>query len=83
MRMMYFAWLREKIGKSTEELTPPATVITGSDLIAWMSTQDQVYALAFENTKALKIAINQEMSTMDAPIPAGAEVALFPPVTGG
>lgn len=83
MKLIYFAWLRTKIGVGEEEVTPPATVATVADLIAWLKTLSPAHATALSQPARLRVAINQEYARLDAPVAAGDEVALFPPVTGG
>ncbi|MDE1882387.1 MAG: molybdopterin converting factor subunit 1 [Rhodospirillales bacterium] len=83
MRVLYFAWLRERIGKSSEELAPPPEVDTPRALIAWLRTQGPGYAAAFSDEKPVRCAIDQEFQPLDAPLGAPKEVGFFPPVTGG
>ncbi|WP_417452883.1 molybdopterin converting factor subunit 1 [Kiloniella sp.] len=83
MKILYFAWLRTTIGKSTEEITPPETVKTVSDLLDWMPSLGENYSSALEKRDLLRIAINQEYADPEHVIKPGDEVALFPPVTGG
>ncbi len=83
MRVLYFAWLRQKIGKSEESLAPPPSVATVGGLVDWLKQQSPGHAAAFANVKAVRVAINQEFSDWAAPIQAGDEIAFFPPVTGG
>jgi len=83
MRVLYFAWLRERIGVGSEEVSPPDTVATVADLVAWLRTREPRYAAAFEDTAAIRVALDQEQADFDAPLAGVREVALFPPVTGG
>ncbi len=83
MNVLYFAWVRTKIGKGREDVTPPSTVVTVADLAAWLRQQSPGHAEAFGNLACIRAAINQEFVEPDTPIPAGAEIAFFPPVTGG
>lgn len=83
MKVLYFAWLRQKVGIGEEILSPPETVSTPSDLIGWLRTQGPAYETAFADISAVKVAINQEFSEFDAPLNPNDEVAFFPPVTGG
>ena len=83
MRVLYFAWLRERIGAGSEDVSPPDTVATVADLIAWLRTRDPRYAAAFGDTAAIRVALDQEQADFDAPLAGVREVALFPPVTGG
>lgn len=83
MRVLYFAWLRERIGASSEEVTPPDGTDTVAALIDWLKTREERYELAFADLSAIRVAVDQEMSELDASISGAREVALFPPVTGG
>jgi sulfur-carrier protein len=81
--LLYFAWVRQKIGKSEETVTPPANVRTVGELAAWLAARGQGYAEAFADVKRLRAAVNQDHVGFDAPVSSGDEVAFFPPVTGG
>lgn len=83
MNVLYFAWLRAKIGKGRETVSPPESVVTVGDLAEWLRTQSPGHAEAFADLACVRAAIDQEFVQPDTPIPAGAEIAFFPPVTGG
>ena len=83
MKAVYFAWVRERIGKAEEELDPPNNVSTVGDLIAWMSTRGEGYAYAFEKASIIRAAIDRSHVKHDAKIAGAREVAFFPPMTGG
>ncbi|OLP43147.1 molybdopterin converting factor subunit 1 [Rhizobium oryziradicis] len=83
VKLIYFAWVREKIGKDEEELDLPATVKTGADLIAHLTTLGEDYAAALEFPNAIRIAINMEHAEHDELIAGAREIGLFPPMTGG
>jgi sulfur-carrier protein len=83
MRAFYFAWVRERVGKSEEDLTPPATVATVADLIAWLSRQGEGYAHAFEKPAVVRAALDRVHVRGDAAIAGAKEIAFFPPMTGG
>ncbi len=83
MRVLYFAWLRERTGKSGEELSPPSEVTTPRALIAWLRPQSPGYAAAFQDEKLIRCAIAQEFRPLDEPFGDAEEIAFFPPVTGG
>ena len=83
MRVLYFAWLRERIGKAEETIEPPADVRTVGDLIAWLSARDEAYAYAFEKPKVIRAAIDHAHVKPDAMISGAREIAFFPPMTGG
>ena len=83
MKAVYFAWVRERIGKSEEELEPPASVVTVADLVAWLSAQGEGYALAFEKPAIIRAALDRAHARPEARIAGVREVAFFPPMTGG
>ncbi|MCI4663985.1 MAG: molybdopterin converting factor subunit 1 [Neomegalonema sp.] len=83
MRVLYFAWLRERIGVAHETVSPPDYVKTAADLTDWLMSQEPRYQAAFADLAALRVAIDQEQADLDSPITGASEVAFFPPVTGG
>jgi molybdopterin synthase sulfur carrier subunit len=83
MKLLYFAWLRERIGVAQEEVDLPAGVTDVGGLLDWLRQRGPNYALALANAKAIRVAVNQQYRRGDAPVAPGDEVALFPPVTGG
>ena len=83
MKLLYFAWLRNRIGTAEEELAPPADVKTVAELVAWLKTRGPGYAEALANPDVVKVAVNQEYASASDPVGPDDEVALFPPVTGG
>ena len=83
MKVKYFAWVRERIGKAEETLEPPADVRTVSEFIAWLSGQGETYAYAFEKPKVIRTAIDHAHVQADAAIAGAREIAFFPPMTGG
>jgi molybdopterin synthase sulfur carrier subunit len=83
MKLLYFAWLRQKIGKAEEELDVPAAVTQVGQLLDWLETLGPNYATALKERKAVKVAVNQDYVGLSHPVKAGDEIALFPPVTGG
>lgn len=83
MKVLYFAWLRSKIGVAAETVDPPAEVTDVGALVEWLRTRSPKHAEALANAKVVKVAVNQEHVAYDHPVSAGDEVALFPPVTGG
>lgn len=81
MNVLYFAWLRERIGLPKEQLdTQAATVM---DLVEELRAREERYALAFSDLSALRVAVDQELVDFDAPLQGVREVAFFPPMTGG
>jgi molybdopterin synthase sulfur carrier subunit len=83
LRILYFASIREKVGKDAEEMELPAGVTTVAALRAHLRARGGVWAEALAEGKALRAAVNQDMAQPAAAIKAGDEVAFFPPVTGG
>jgi len=83
MKVLYFAWLRNKIGASSEEVSAPEDVQTVQQLIDWLKERGEGYADAFNDPSVIRAAVNQEHVGFDHPIKTGDEVAFFPPVTGG
>ena len=83
MKLKYFAWVRERIGKAEETLEPPADVRTVDELIGWLSGRGEAYAHAFEKPKVIRAAIDHAHVKPDATIAGAREIAFFPPMTGG
>jgi molybdopterin synthase sulfur carrier subunit len=83
MKILYFAWLKSKVGIGEEAVTPPAEVATVGALLDWLSTRGPKHAAALANRSIVRVAVNQEYAGLDHPVKTGDEVALFPPVTGG
>lgn len=83
MKLLYFAWLKTKIGMAEEDVSPPEDVRTVAELIAWLKGRGPAFADALANESVVKVAVNQEYARPDQPVRPGDEVALFPPVTGG
>lgn len=83
LKLLYFAWLREKAGVGEEDVQPPAEVATVAQLVDWLEARGGGYAEAFGDRKVVRVAVNQEYVSLEHPVAAGDEVAFFPPVTGG
>ena len=83
MKLVYFAWVRERVGKTEEQINPPADVATVGDLMTWLAGRDEQYAYAFENAKVIRAAIDHRHVRPDAKIAGAGEIAFFPPMTGG
>ena len=83
MRVLYFAWLRSKIGREEETIDLPDGVDTAGGLIDWLRGRGAPYDGALANAQTVKIAVNKTFANRDTPITDSDEVALFPPVTGG
>lgn len=83
MKILYFAWVREKAGIASEDVSPPADVRDVSGLVEWLRARGGKPAAALADFRAIRVAVNQEHVPLDHPVAAGDEVAFFPPVTGG
>ena len=83
MKVKYFAWVRERVGKTEETIEPPANVRTVDDLIAWLALRGETYAYAFETPLVIRAAIDHAHVKPDATIAGAREIAFFPPMTGG
>lgn len=83
MQVLYFGWVKSRIGIGKEDLSPPAEVASVAELIDWLKARGGGYANAFADISALRVAVNQEIAPLDTTISDSDEVALFPPMTGG
>ncbi len=83
MKLRYFAWVRERIGKPEEDVELPAGIATVAELITWLSSRGEEYAYAFENPKVIRAAIDRTHVRPNTAIKGAGEIAFFPPMTGG
>jgi molybdopterin synthase sulfur carrier subunit len=83
MKLLYFAWLKTKIGKAEETIDLPAGVATAGALVDWLKTRGPGFAEALQDRRALRVAVNRRSVGWDFAVKAGDEIAIFPPVTGG
>jgi molybdopterin synthase sulfur carrier subunit len=83
VKILYFAWVREKTGRAEEEVDVPAGVDTVRQLIAWLMAREAGYAAAFAQPEVIRVAVDRRHVTGDAPLTGAREIAFFPPVTGG
>ena len=83
LRIVYFAWVRERIGKPEETVDAPAEAVTVADLVRWLKTRGEEYSYAFENEGVVRAALDRVHARLDAPIAGAKEIAFFPPMTGG
>ena len=83
MKILYFARLRQVIGRGQDNIEIPAGLATVGDLIDYLKAGDEGIAAAFSDLRTLKVAINQSHATLEASLAGATEVAFFPPVTGG
>jgi molybdopterin synthase sulfur carrier subunit len=83
VKLRYFAWVRERVGKPEEQVEIPPTVATVGDLMAWLASRGAEYAHAFENRNVIRAAIDQNHVRPETLIKGAGEIAFFPPMTGG
>ena len=83
MKLVYFAWVRERIGKSEEEIVLPDEVRTVRDLLTWLKSRGDEYDAALQFPEAIRVAINHEHADHGESVADAREIALFPPMTGG
>jgi molybdopterin converting factor subunit 1 len=83
MKVLYFAWLRQKVGLSEETVTPPDDVATVAQLVEWLKGRSAGHADAFANAEVVRAAVDMNFADPDDAIADAEEVAFFPPVTGG
>lgn len=83
MKILYFAWLRERVGRGEEDLTLPDGISTVGALVTWLRDRSPGHAAAFAHGRLVRCAVNQTFATPDAAVSDTDEVAFFPPVTGG
>ena len=81
MQILYFAWIRERIGLPKEQVETSAATV--AELVSELAAREERYALAFSDLKAVRVALDQELSDFDAPLAGVREVAFFPPMTEG
>ena len=81
LTVLYFAWLRERIGLPRESVSTEAATVSG--LVAELILREERYALAFSDLRAVRVALDQQLSDFDASLAGVREVAFFPPMTGG
>jgi molybdopterin synthase sulfur carrier subunit len=82
-KLVYFAWVRERVGKPEEELELPADVATVADLVRWLKSRGEEYEYAFENEGIVRAALDRVHAKPNAAIAGAREIAFFPPMTGG
>ena len=83
MKVRYFAWVRERVGKPEEDIELPSGVGTVGELMAWLSSRGEEYAYAFENPRVIRAAIDRVHVKPETKLSGAAEIAFFPPMTGG
>ncbi|MEC7203049.1 MAG: molybdopterin converting factor subunit 1 [Pseudomonadota bacterium] len=83
MRILYFAWLRQKTGIDAEDVEMPPEILDVAGLLDWLKERNSNFADALADFDSIRVAVNQEFAELDAPVAQGDEVAIFPPMTGG
>ncbi|HZP79312.1 MAG TPA: molybdopterin converting factor subunit 1 [Pseudolabrys sp.] len=83
MKLRYFAWVRERVGKPEEDLDVPADVKTIAELMGWLAGRGEEYAYAFDNPKVIRAAVDRTHVKPETTIAGAREIAFFPPMTGG
>jgi sulfur-carrier protein len=83
MKLVYFAWVRERVGKTDENIEVPETIETVADLVRWLKGRGEEYGYAFENEGVVRVAIDHVHVKPEASIAGAREIAFFPPMTGG
>ena len=83
MKLLYFAWVRERIGLTEEEVALPGDVATVGDLVAWLKTRGPEYEHALAEPSVIRVSVDRVHARPEAPLAGAREVALFPPMTGG
>jgi len=83
MKILYFAWLKDKVGLTEETVAVPADIATAKSLLAWLADRHEGLKQVLEETAIVRMAINQDYAEEDDPVSNDDEIALFPPVTGG
>jgi molybdopterin synthase sulfur carrier subunit len=83
VKLVYFAWVRERIGRTEEEIALPAAVATAGDLLDWLKARGPEYEHALAEPAAIRVAVDRVHAGRETPLAGADEVALFPPMTGG
>ena len=83
MKILYFAWLRQRIGVDAEDIAAPDSVRDVAGLIDWLKTRGPGYEEALQDLSAIRVAVNQEFASLESGVSPDDEIALFPPMTGG
>lgn len=83
MKILYFSWIKERVGMGEEDIDLPADIRTVSDLLDWLKTRNEMFDAVLEHRDIVRVAIDQQHAEHDQPIGQAREIALFPPMTGG
>jgi molybdopterin synthase sulfur carrier subunit len=83
LKLRYFAWVRERVGKPEEEIDLPPEIKTVGELVQWLASRGEEYAYAFDNPKVIRAAVDKTHVQPSASVRDAREIAFFPPMTGG
>ncbi len=83
MKLLYFAWVREKVGRGAEEIELPAGITTVADVVGWLKTRGPEFDAAFAQPQLVRVAVDKVHVKPSATVSGAREIAFFPPVTGG
>jgi molybdopterin synthase sulfur carrier subunit len=83
MKILYFAWLRERLGRPSDEVSPPPDVVTLADLVGWLRSRDEALDLAMVDTTIFKLSRDARIVPWETPISGAQTIAILPPMTGG
>jgi molybdopterin synthase sulfur carrier subunit len=83
LKLVYFAWVRERIGRTEEDIVVPGDVRTVKDLLSWLKGRGEEYEIALEHAEIIRVAVDHEHADHGETIAGAREIALFPPMTGG
>ena len=83
MNILYFSWIKDKLGKAKENITVDQNIKSVAELITFLESKDETYKEVFKDMSSIRVSINMETANMDDPISINDEIAFFPPMTGG
>ncbi|MCF6343692.1 MAG: molybdopterin converting factor subunit 1 [Devosiaceae bacterium] len=83
MKILYFAWIKERLNRSQDDLELPKNINNVNELMAWLESNDEQIKLAFENKELIRVAVDEELVEHDFDITNAKTIAFFPPMTGG
>ena len=83
MNILYFSWIKDKLGKTKENITIDENISSVAELITFLKSKDETYKEVFKDMSSIRVSINMETANMDDPISINDEIAFFPPMTGG
>ena len=83
MNILYFSWIKDKLGKAKENIAVDQNISSVAELITFLENKDETYKEVFKDISSIRVSINMETANMDDPISINDEIAFFPPMTGG